>query len=513
MSMTFQLLRGVGTEEDTEERVEDPLEERHDDDMEPEPDATGTPSGRMAGMRGYTVVWFGQLISIIGTGMTQFGLVIWMWAETGSATSVALVAFFGFVPNVVMMPFAGVLVDRWNRKRTIALTDLTAGIASTGILVLFLAESLEYWHIYILVAFAGLFQAFQFPAFSAATTLMVKKKHYARASSMVMMAQATSMILAPIFAALLLGFSDLSAILMTDVATFLVALGLLAIVPIPELEKKGDEDKSLRSVVTGITFGFQYILSKKGLLGLQLILFSFNVIGTFAVVLLSLMILAKTGDDKVILATVLSIGATGGIVGGAVMAIWGGPKVRVHGVFIGLTVAASGGLVIGVGTHYLHWAVGMFIFMSTIALTNGSNQSIWQSKVPPEKQGRVFATRAFIATMGIPLSQLMAGPLADWLEEVMMETSGVVEVIFGSGPGTGMALIIFVVGGLGMVVGLAGYLFPNVRYIDDRMPDHEKAAADDEEDRKADGELEAEEEIAPTPLEELEKELEKDPGG
>ncbi len=441
------------------------------------------PEGPLTGMKGYTVVWFGQLVSIIGTTMTQFGLVIWMWTETGSATAVALVAFFGFVPMVVMMPFAGVLVDRWNRKWTMALTDLTAGIASMGILVLYLTDSLVVWQIYILVAFAGLFQAFQFPAFSAATTLMVRKKHYARASSMVMMAQALSMIIAPIFAAILLGISDLSAILMVDMVTFLVALGCLALVPIPELERKDDEDKSLSSVVMGIFFGFDYIFSNRGLLGLQLILFAFNVIATFAIVLLNLMILAKTGNDELILGAVLSIGAVGGVLGGLVMAVWGGPKVRVHGVFIGLTIAASGGLVIGVGTHYLHWAAGMFIFMSTIALTNGSNQSIWQSKVPPEKQGRVFATRAFIATMGIPISQLLAGPLADWLEEEMMDATGILEALFGSGPGSGMALIIFAVGVLGMIVGLAGYLFPNVRYIDDRLPDHDVAKTSEEEEK------------------------------
>jgi len=187
------------------------------------------------------------------------------------------------------------------------------------------------------------------------------------------------------------------------------------------------------------------------------------------------------------------------------MAVWGGPKVRVHGVFIGLTIAATGGLVIGVGTHYLHWAAGMFIFMSTIALTNGSNQSLWQSKVPPEMQGRVFATRAFIATMGIPISQLMAGPLADLMEDVMMDATGIPELLFGSGPGAGMAVIIFFVGIVGIIVGLAGYAFPNVRYIDDRMPDHEKAAADDEEDTKQD------EDAGRPPLEMLEKDLEKDP--
>ena len=241
-----------------------------------------------------------------------------------------------------MMPFAGVLVDRWNRKWTMALTDMTAGIASTGMLVLFLSDVLVIWHIYILVAFAGLFQAFQFPAFSAATTLMVKKKHYARASSMMMMAQSTSFILAPILAAILLGISDLSAILMVDVATFFIALGCLAIVPVPELEKEEEEEKAtIRSVVKGTSFGFKFIYSNKGLLGLQLILFAFNVIATFAIVLLNPMILAKTDNNELLLGTILSTGAIGGVVGGALISVWGGAKVRVHGVFIGLVIAAT----------------------------------------------------------------------------------------------------------------------------------------------------------------------------
>ena len=442
------------------------------------------PGGRLTGMAGYTVVWFGQLVSIIGTGMTQFGLVIWMWTETGSATAVALTAFFAFVPNVVMMPFAGVLVDRWNRKWTIALTDLTAGIATTGMLVLYLSDMMAIWHVYVLVAFAGMFQAFQFPAFSAATTLMVRKRHYARASSMVMLAQSVSMIIAPILAALLLGLFDLWAIFSVDIVTFLVALGCLAIVPIPELERREEGKATVKSVVKGTRFGFQFIFGNRGLLGLQLILFAFNVIATFGLVLLNPMILAKTGNDELLLGSVLSVGAVGGVIGGLAISIWGGPKVRVHGVFIGLSIAASGGIVIGLGRNELHWMAGMFLFMSTIALTNSSNQAIWQSKVPPGAQGRVFATRAFIATMGIPLSQLIAGPLTDrWAEPLMEDPSGVLEALFGSGPGAGMAMIIFLVGIGGVIIGLAGYLFPNVRYVEERMPDHEKADDDEEEDK------------------------------
>ena len=159
-----------------------------------------------------------------------------------------------------------------------------------------------------------------------------------------------------------------------------------------------------------------------------------------------------------------------------------------EGVFIGLVIAATGGIVIGLGRAPIHWIAGVFLFMFTLALTNSSNQAIWQSKVPPEYQGRVFATRAFIATMGIPLSQLIAGPLTDlWAEPLMEDPPGALAALFGSGTGAGMGMIIFFTGVFGVIVGLAGYAFPNVRYVEERMPDHEKAAADEAEEKEEAG--------------------------
>lgn len=465
---------------------------------------------RSKGLKGYTIVWFGQMVSFIGTGMTQFGLIIWVWEETGSATSLSLMAFFGFVPMVVMMPFAGVLVDRWNLKWTIALVDLTAGLATVGMLILFGVDVVEIWHLYILVMFAGLFQAFQFPAFSTATTMMVEKKHYGRASGMLMTAQALSMIIAPIFAAILLGISSIEAIFMVDVVTFLVALGCLALVPVPQPPREDLGKATVKSVVMQSAFGFRFIWSHKGLLGLQLILFAFNVIATFGLVLMSPMILSKTDDNELMLGSVLAIGAIGGVIGGVAMSIHGGPKKRVHGVFIGLAVAAVGGIILGVADNLFGWALGVFVFMSTIALCNGSNQAIWQSKVPPELQGRVFATRGLIAMMGVPIAQLLAGPLAEyWAEPLMEDTTGLLGLLFGSGPGAGMALIIFLVGVGGVIIGLAGYLFPSVREVETRMPDHDKAAEEEEKEeakvKESDGPAE------PTPLELLEKDLGEDP--
>jgi MFS family permease len=479
---------GSGTEEG--DKVVDEGDQEQEPESSPVKDEE-PPKGRFPGMIGYTIVWFGQMVSFIGTGMTQFGLVIFAWLLTGEATALAMVAFFAFVPTVLLLPFAGVLVDRWNRKWMMALTDLTAGIASVGILILYLTDALQLWHIYILVMFAGAFQAFQFPAFSAATTMMVAKKHYGRASGMMSLAWSMSMIVSPLVAAIILGFSNLGTILIVDIVTFLVALGCLAIVPIPQPPRSEEGDEALGNVAKEAKFGFRYIFKHKGLLGLQLILFSFNVIATFGIVLVQPMILEKTNNDVTLLGTIMSIGAIGGVVGGVIMSVWGGPERKIHGVLLTLSWASLGGIVLGMGTTPLHWAAGIFIFMSTFAITNGCNQAIWQSKVAPDLQGRVFATRGLIAMMGAPLSYVIAGPLADRVfEPMMMDATGPLAALVGSGPGSGMALIIFIVGALGIIVGFAGYAFNSIRNVETLMPDHEVAKASEAEEKGTHAEVE-----------------------
>ena len=169
-------------------------------------------------MFAFTIVWAGQLVSSLGSRMTAFALMIWVWQRTGEATSLALIGFFAFVPAIVVLPFAGSFVDRWNRKLTMILSDLSAGIGTVVILVLYMAGSLEIWHIYIVMLFAGAFGAFQFPAYSAAVTTMVEKKHFARASAMLSMVGSVSGIFGPPLAAVLLVFIGIEGVMSIDIA-------------------------------------------------------------------------------------------------------------------------------------------------------------------------------------------------------------------------------------------------------------------------------------------------------
>ena len=157
---------------------------------------------RPTGTLAFTIIWIGQVISLLGTAMTGFALTIWAWQITGQATALALVGFFAFAPALLVTPFAGALVDRWNRKFVMMISDLAAIVSTIVVLLLFWTGNSQIWHLYVTGAFSGAFGAFQFPAYSAAVTTMVSKEQYGRASGMLSTAQFASNIFAPIMAAI-----------------------------------------------------------------------------------------------------------------------------------------------------------------------------------------------------------------------------------------------------------------------------------------------------------------------
>lgn len=224
-------------------------------------------------------------------------------------------------------------------------------------------------------------------------------------------------------------------------------------------------------------YGFRYILQRPSLLGLQLTLMATNLLAAFAYGVMSPMILARSGNNAQVLGTVLSISGVGGVIGGFMMSLWGGPKRRVHGVLGGLALESLVGVtLLGLGRSLPVWAAAAFCSAFLIPIISGSNQAIWQSKVPPDVQGRVFSVRRLIAQVTSPLGVLIAGPLADFVFEPAMRSQNVFSALFGTivgiGPGAGMALMFVLAGILGVVVGLSGYFFRVVRDAESLLPDH-----------------------------------------
>jgi DHA3 family macrolide efflux protein-like MFS transporter len=430
---------------------------------------------RQKGFLAFIIVWVGQVVSLFGTNMTRFALTIWTWQITGRATDLALIGFFSFAPSILVSPLAGALVDRWDRRLTMMLSDLAAAISTIVVLVLFSSGNLQISHLYVTNAFAGFFQAFQFPAYSVAITMMVPKKHYGRASGMLSMADFTSNIFAPVFAALLLTIIGINGILIIDIATFLVAIIVLFLVHIPQPSSSKEGSKKAGNLWRESLFGFKYISKHPGLLGLQLVFFFVNLTVTFAFTVISPMVLTRSGNEMVQLGTVQSALGVGGMLGSIVLSVWGGPKRRIHGVLGGLAISMLGLVMAGLGRGVYVWTTAAFIGMFFIPITNGSSQAIWQSKTPPDIQGRVFAARSLIAQVSSPVSMLLSGPLADNFFEPGMMPNGALAPIFGvltgTGPGAGMALMFIIAGTLGVIISIGGYAIRVIREVEDILPD------------------------------------------
>ncbi|KAA3662649.1 MAG: MFS transporter, partial [Chloroflexi bacterium] len=188
------------------------------------------------GFKIFVIVWFGQLVSLTGTAVTRFALLIWAYEQTGSATTLALLGFYSFVPYILVSPIAGVWVDRLDRRRIMMVTDLGAGLMTLAILGLYATGSLEIWHLFVAEALTGFFEAFQVPAYTAVTTLLIPKNQYARASGMNSMAHSAAQIGGPVLAGLLLGFIHIEGVMIVDIATVIVALLTLLIVRFPTIK-------------------------------------------------------------------------------------------------------------------------------------------------------------------------------------------------------------------------------------------------------------------------------------
>jgi MFS family permease len=433
---------------------------------------------RPKNMTAFMVIWAGQFFSMTGSFMTSFALGIWAWEKTGSAQTLAMVGVFAYAPLIIITPLVGVLVDRWNRKLVMMLSDLGAVLSSITVFILLSSGNLEIWHIYATTAFASAFQAFQWPAYSAAVTLMVPKKQYSRASGLLSMVESTADIIAPVLAGALIGLIGVKGILMIDVISFFIAISTLLFVVIPQPEITLAKF-TLKQLWRDMTFGFKYIFSKPGLLGIQMIFFGANFMTVIGWAVISPMVLARTGGDAQLLGFVESFAAVGGLVGAVFLTIWGGPKRLVNGILIGWILnGIFGRFLMGITQSPWVWMVSVFLLAFCMPTINGSNQALWQKKVPPEQQGRVFAIRRFIAQITIPISMALSGWLGDHVFEPAFATEQgwggrTFGFLVGTGPGAGLSMMIVISGIMVALVGLAGTFFKDIRNVEDALPDHQ----------------------------------------
>ncbi len=431
----------------------------------------------------FIIIWIGQILSIFGSAVAEFGITLWAYEATGKATPLTLIGVFYTIPMLALSPVVGVMVDRYNRKLMMMLSDFSAALVSVLILVLLLTGNLQIWHLYVTAVIAGIFQGFHWPAYSAAISTMLPKQHYARANAMLEMAGPASGIFAPMVAGALIGSIGLRGLLILDLATASFAILTLLFVKIPQPTRSRAGEEARGNILKEASFGLKYILKRPSLLQLQLLFLLCNFFFSIAVSVRAPYILARTGNDQLIFGSTQSAAAIGGLVGGLLMGIWGGPKRRIHGVLAGWAISCLlGAVIFGIGQTTTVWIVSSFVGTLFAPVINGSNQAIWQSKVPPDLQGRVFAIRRLIAWFVLPLSNALAGPLADNVLEPAMMPGGALTAIFGRlvgvGPGAGMGLMFVLGGGMASLIAILAYTIPSLREVEVRLPDHDEILAE-----------------------------------
>ncbi|MBV9791760.1 MAG: MFS transporter [Chloroflexi bacterium] len=421
-------------------------------------------------MRTFAIILFGQLISMFGSGLTGFALGVWVYQETGSVTQYALISLFTILPTVVLSPFIGALVDRWNRRWVMFMGDAGAGLMSLTIALLFFSGQLTIGAIYVCLMLASVANTFQWTAWAASTALLVPKQQLARANGMIQAAGALTQICAPLLAGVLLELIEMRGILLIDVVSFLFALGTLLIVRFPEL---AENTKARRAIGQEITEGWRYIRERPGLMGMLLLFASANF--TLGLVQVLVPPLVLTFASSTALGTVLSIGGVGALLGSLAISIWGGPRRKVYGVLGGIFVQGAILLLGGFRPSVPLITVATFLFLFCFPIVGSCSQAIWQTKIAPEIQGRVFALRRMVALSASPVAYLLAGPLVDQVFEPLLLPEGAladsVGQVIGVGEGRGIGLLLILLGLGTMLVVIASWLRPQIRLVELRLPD------------------------------------------
>ena len=426
-------------------------------------------------MRVFSIVWFGQFVSLIGSGLTSFVLGLWVYQLTGSVTQFALILFSGTLPRILLSPLAGTLADRWDRRWMMLLSDAGSGLSVLSIALLFFTHHLAIWQIYIATAAGAVCGTFQFPAYIATTTLLVPKQQLGRANGMLQLGLAAQDILAPLLAGILIAVIQPGGVLIIDAATFCFAVFTLLIVPFPPVKSR-EARTANSSLLRDSFYGWSYIIARPGLLGLLVFFAATSFINGMIGALIYPLILAFTSATR--LSFVVSIAGGGMLLSSLIMSAWSGPKSRIAGVLGSQLVFGLGILCIGLRPSTLLIGFGALIAHLMLPVNNVTNQAIWQSKVASDTQGRVFAMRQMVAKAMTLLAYLIAGPLADNVFNPLLAVHGPLAAslgqLLGVGPGRGIGLMFVIMGILTLLTVFVGYFNSSLRLVEKELPDSDE---------------------------------------
>jgi DHA3 family macrolide efflux protein-like MFS transporter len=361
--------------------------------------------------------WSGQLISLMGSSIAQFVIIWWVTLQTESAVYLSIASFFGYIPQIILSPLAGVLADRWSRKKISGVTDFLQALATIVLIFLFWLDIISIWLILILLVVRSAFQAFHTPSVSAITPTMVPKDKLSRMNGLNSFFTGAVNLVGPIIAALLLTIWEIHQILWIDALTFLIALVPLLSITIPFVRKTQDQSQPKPSFSEEFTAGLGFIRNAKGLLPLLITATMLNfLMAPLSTQLPYYVRVVHLGGAEDLAFVGASFGA-GALLGGLVMTITKGFKRKIAAGVIFIYILFLGVSIIALTPIGLFWvmAIGAFIGAFASPIFNVAMLTILQTGVPLQMQGRVFSVLQTLATVAMPVGMIISGPLVMYI--------------------------------------------------------------------------------------------------
>ena len=402
-------------------------------------------------IRSYLLLWFTQMISGLGSAMTSYALVIWSYTQEGSALQTALLMVCSYAPYVICSIFAGALSDRWNKKKTMLGCDALAALSTLAVLLLLKSDALRIWHLYIINIISGLMNTVQQPASEVATTALLPREFYQKVGGMRYLSSSLNSILTPVITTAILGLWGIDTVIAIDLISFAIAfVVLLLFIPIPKIESEQKQESILQSVSVGI----RWLKRNPGIFHLMLFLAAINLVASMYNAAFPAMMLSKASER--VMGTVNSVIGITMLVGSILSSFMKTPKSRVKAIWCCLMLSmCTENFFLAFGNSIRIWCFGAALGWISIPWMNANLDAINRLNIPVEIQGRVFAARNSFQFFTIPLGYFLGGLLVDQVFEpimAMQATDGLLVKLFGSGKGSGVALLFAVLWLMGIAV-------------------------------------------------------------
>jgi len=420
----------------------------------------------------FLIVWFGQLISMIGIGLTAFSLGVYAFETTNTATAVALITLFTFVPNILLRPIGGVLADRYDRRLMMIVGDLGAALGLLFILIMILNNSIELWHIYVGVSISSIFSSLQAPAYRASATDLLDEKDFSKGSGLVQLAESAKFLFSPIIAGILLSITTIEIILVINMMTYIVAI--LAVFVIRNKLKTARDNEERQPWYYEIVEGWNTIKNNRGVLLLVIIVSIITFYLGFLETLIGPMLLSFTTAKT--LGMFQSISAIGMLVSSLLIGMFSMTKRYSFMLVIGLVLAGLAFALLGTSTNIYVLILAGFLFLGSLPFVNTSADVLVRRNIPNEKQGRVWGIIGILSQVGFIIAYSTAGVLADKVFNPMLEEGGALANSIGSfigvGPGRGIGFLFIIAGLLVVVVAIITSRIQSIKALDEENDLH-----------------------------------------